>query len=121
MIWIRLASVFMFLAIALGAFGAHALKGRLSESFQAAFETGVRYHVYHALALFVVAWLSEAHPHVFVRVSGYAFTLGIVLFSGSLYLLCLTGTSTWGAVTPIGGLAFLAGWGFLALSAFAAR
>jgi uncharacterized membrane protein YgdD (TMEM256/DUF423 family) len=103
----------MFFAVALGAFGAHGLRGRLSPALQEVFETAVRYHVYHALSLFAVAWLSQAHPHRFVTSAGYAFAAGVLLFSGSLYLLSLTGVTAWGAVTPFGGLAFLAGWGLL--------
>jgi uncharacterized membrane protein YgdD (TMEM256/DUF423 family) len=110
MLWYGLASAFMFLAVALGAFGAHALRGRLSPDMLAVFETGVRYHVYHALALFAVAWLSERQPGGLVQGAGVSFVLGIVVFSGSLYLLSATGTRWLGAITPIGGLAFMAGW-----------
>lgn len=121
MIWIRLGSVLMFLAVSLGAFAAHALRDRLSPHLQVVFETGVRYHVYHALALFVVAWLSYAHPHPLLRAAGWSFTSGILLFSGSLYLLALTGASGWGAVTPFGGIAFLLGWGLVAIASFSRK
>ncbi len=90
----------MFLAVALGAFGAHALRQRLTPEMLSVFEVGVRYHVYHALALFAVAWVSERSPGSLAQASGWAFVLGIVLFSGSLYLLALTGTRWLGAITP---------------------
>ena len=118
MTWVRLGGALMFLAVTLGAFGAHALKARLSSDMLATFETGVRYHFYHALALFVVAWLSERHPGTLVEGAGYAFVVGIVLFSGSLYVLSGTGVRWLGAITPIGGLAFLVGWLLLVLSTF---
>ncbi len=108
-----MGSAFLFLAVALGAFGAHALKARLSPEMLAIFETGVRYHFYHGLALFAVAWVAERSPGTFVQASGYSFVIGIVLFSGSLYLLSATGVRWLGAITPIGGLAFLAGWALL--------
>lgn len=118
MFWVRLGSIGMFLAVALGAFGAHALRQRLSTEMLSIFETGVRYQFYHALALLAVAWLSERHPGNLVQASGWAFTLGIVIFSGSLYLLSATGVRWLGAITPIGGLAFLAGWALLFLASF---
>ncbi len=108
----------MFLAVALGAFGAHALRGRLTEEMLAVFETGVRYHFYHALGLLAVAWLSEQHPSSLAQASGWALTAGIVIFSGSLYLLSFTGLRWLGAVTPIGGVAFLAGWLLLLAASF---
>jgi uncharacterized membrane protein YgdD (TMEM256/DUF423 family) len=107
----------MFLAVALGAFGAHALRQRLSPEMLSVFEVGVRYQVYHALALFAVAWVSERNPGGLVQASGWAFTLGIVVFSGSLYLLTATGFKWLGAMTPLGGTAFLAGWVLLFLAA----
>jgi uncharacterized membrane protein YgdD (TMEM256/DUF423 family) len=106
----------MFLAVALGAFGAHALRQRLSPEMLAVFEVGVRYHVYHALALFAVAFVADRNPGGLAQASGWAFALGIVIFSGSLYLLTLTGMRWLGAVTPIGGTAFLAGWVLLFLA-----
>jgi uncharacterized membrane protein YgdD (TMEM256/DUF423 family) len=78
----------------------------------------VRYHFYHALGLFVVAWLAERHPSGLAQGAGWAFAFGIVVFSGSLYLLSATGTRWLGAITPIGGLAFLLGWVLLALASF---
>jgi uncharacterized membrane protein YgdD (TMEM256/DUF423 family) len=106
----------MFVAVALGAFGAHGLRNRLSADMLAIFETGVRYQIYHALALLFVGWWSNAHPNAWVVRAGWAFVLGIVIFSGSLYVLSLSGVRTWGAITPVGGLAFLAGWVLLLIS-----
>ncbi|HLB36735.1 MAG TPA: DUF423 domain-containing protein [Gemmatimonadales bacterium] len=107
-------AVLGLVAVALGAFGAHALRSRVAPELVATFETGVRYHVYHALALFACAWAMDRWPSPQVVWAGGLFVTGIVLFSGSLYLLTLTGARWWGAVTPLGGLAFLAGWVCLA-------
>lgn len=109
-LWIRLGAGFMFLAVGLGAFGAHALKARQSPEMLAIFETGVRYQVYHALALLLLAAVRGPSK------AGWCFTAGIVIFSGSLYLLALTGVKKWGAVTPIGGVLFLIGWLILMFS-----
>lgn len=109
-VMVRLGAGLMFLAVGLGAFGAHALKARLSPDMLAIFETGVRYQVYHALALLLLASLRGPSKAV------WCFTAGIALFSGSLYLLALTGVRKWGAVTPIGGVLFLAGWLILLFS-----
>ena len=106
-----------FLAVAFGAFGAHALRSRLSPDMLAVFETGVRYQMYHALALLLVAAAAARFGGWMVTAAGWLFTVGIVLFSGSLYALALTGVTTLGAITPIGGLAFLAGWALLAIMA----
>jgi uncharacterized membrane protein YgdD (TMEM256/DUF423 family) len=106
------------IAVALGAFGAHALKARLSPDMLAVYETGVRYQMFHALALLAVAWASTRWPHsAAVTASGWLFVVGTVLFSGSLYALSLTGVRGLGAVTPIGGVAWLIGWGCLAWAA----
>ena len=102
----------MLLAVALGAFGAHGLKDVLTQDMKAIYETGVRYQAYHALALFVVAWLCERAPSR-ASAAGVCFAAGILLFSGSLYALSLTGVRKLGAITPIGGLFFLAGWTIL--------
>ena len=109
----------MFLAVAAGAFGAHALKTRLSPELLSTFEVGVRYHAYHGLALLAVALLAERRPSGAVSFAGLAFAAGTIVFSGSLYLLALTGVRSLGAVTPFGGLLFLAGWLTLAWSALA--
>ena len=108
-------SLSAFLAVAAGAFGAHALRARLSPELLATFETGARYQMYHALALLVVAWAVTRWPGAPVRAAGWLFIAGTVLFSGSLYLLALTGARWLGAVTPIGGLLFLGGWLALAV------
>ena len=99
-----------FIAVALGAFAAHGLKARLGADLLAAFETGVRYQMFHALALLAVAWACTRWPGALVQASGWLFVAGTVLFSGSLYALALSGVRGLGIVTPFGGLAFLAGW-----------
>ncbi len=116
MIWARWGAGLMFLAVALGAFGAHGLKNRLSAEMLSVFETGVRYQAYHALALFVVAWLASVAASSYVRFAGASFLLGILLFSGSLYVLSITSLKWWGMITPVGGLFFLLGWFFLFLA-----
>ncbi len=99
------------LAVALGAFGAHALKSMLEASNRLeTYETAVKYHFYHALALILTGLLLHFYEHKLVGWAGYAFIAGIVLFSGSLYLLCFTGITKLGAITPLGGLAFIAAW-----------
>ena len=103
----------MLLAVGLGAFGAHVLKDKLSPELLAVFETGVRYQAYHALGLFVVAWLCERGPEPLVPAAGWCFLTGTLLFSGSLYALSVTGVRKLGIVTPFGGLLFLAGWASL--------
>lgn len=108
-------AVSALIAVLAGAFGAHALRERLPSELLAAFETGARYQMYHALALFAVAWATTQWPHRLVSLSGWLFIAGTVLFSGSLYVLALTGVTWWGAVTPVGGVLLLAGWGSLAL------
>ena len=110
-------AVAAFLAVTLGAFGAHALRGRLSPEMLAVFETGVRYHMYHALALILVALVMGRMSGWLIQTAGWCFVAGIVLFSGSLYALALSGVTILGAVTPIGGLAFLVGWACLAFAA----
>ena len=109
-----IGALFGFLAVALGAFGAHGLEGRLSPGDLATFETAVRYQMYHALALILLGTTAARLPSVRVRAAGWAFATGILVFSGSLYLLVLTGHRWLGAVTPLGGVAFLVGWGALA-------
>jgi uncharacterized membrane protein YgdD (TMEM256/DUF423 family) len=104
--------------VGLGAFGAHGLRGRLSPEMLAVFETGVRYHMYHALALVATAALMGRLDGRFMNAAGWLFTAGIVLFSGSLYAVALTGVTIFGAITPIGGVAFLAGWACLAIASF---
>ena len=115
--FISLAAASGFLAVALGAFGAHALKARLDEYSLGVFRTAVEYHFYHSLALLAVGLLLLWHPgNGLLKFSGHGYLLGIVLFSGSLYLLAFTGIRGLGAVTPLGGLCFLAGWAALCLA-----
>jgi uncharacterized membrane protein YgdD (TMEM256/DUF423 family) len=99
-----------FVAVAAGAFGAHGLRGRLTDDLLAIFETAVRYQMYHALALLVVAAAAARGGGSALALSGWMFIVGTLLFSGSLYLLALTGARWLGAVTPLGGLALLVGW-----------
>ena len=109
-------SIAGLIGVALGAFGAHALKARLTSEALATFEIGVRYQMYHALALLAVAWACTKWPGAWTNASGWLFIAGIAVFSGSLYILVLTGARWLGAVTPIGGLALLAGWACLAVA-----
>lgn len=106
-----------FLSVAAGAFGAHALKTRPSPEQLAWFETGARYQMFHALAMVASAWAAGRFPGAAAAASGWLFAAGTLLFSGSLYVMAFTGIRWLGAVTPIGGLAFLAGWAALALAA----
>lgn len=113
-------AVLAFLAIGLGAFGAHSLSGRLSPEDLSVFETGVRYHMYHALGLFAVAWASTRWPGSLIETSGWLMIGGTLLFSGSLYALVLTGHRWLGAVTPIGGVALMIAWALLAVRVYRA-
>lgn len=102
-----------FLAVAFGAFGAHALKEKLSEKYLAIWETAVQYQMFHALALIAIGILMSSKlmgPVSSLNTAGYLMLAGIILFSGSLYVLSLTGIGILGAITPIGGVAFLVGW-----------
>jgi len=113
----QLGVIFCFLSVAAGAFGSHALRSRLTPEMLQVFEIGARYQMYHGLALLFVAWLVERNPqNTFATYAGWLFTVGILIFSGSLYLLSITGERWLGAITPIGGTAFLAGWLLLLLS-----
>ena len=114
--FLLIGALFAFLGVAFGAFGAHGLRSRLSPEMLAVFETAVRYQMYHALALLLVGLMMAPMGGPMIRTAGWAFAIGIVLFSGSLYALALTGTTTFGAITPIGGLAFLVGWGCLIIA-----
>jgi uncharacterized membrane protein YgdD (TMEM256/DUF423 family) len=109
-----LGCILALLAVAAGAFGAHGLRGRVTPELLDVYETGARYQMYHALALLVVAWALARWPGGAAVWAGWLFVAGIVLFSGSLYLLALTGIRWLGAITPLGGLAFLLGWALLA-------
>ena len=116
--WLVVGAVNAFLSVAAGAFGAHALRARLPQDLQVIFETGARYHMYHALALVAVGLLGVARPSPLLSAAGWAMLTGIVLFSGSLYALALSGVRVLGAVTPLGGLGFLAGWALFAVAAW---
>ncbi|NBA98672.1 DUF423 domain-containing protein [Pseudomonas sp. R5(2019)] len=116
--FLLLTAFFGFTGVGLGAFAAHGLKGRLSSDYLAIFHTGVTYQLVHTLALLGVALLSTQLSGRLVGWAGGLFALGIVLFSGSLYALTLTGFSKLGIVTPFGGLAFLGGWLCLGLAAW---
>lgn len=118
--WLVLGAVNAFLSVAAGAFGAHALKARLPPDLLVIFETGARYHMYHALGLLAVGVLSLVRPSSLLNGAGWAMLVGIVLFSGSLYALALSGIRVLGAVTPLGGLGFLAGWALFAIAAWRA-
>ncbi len=117
-VWLALAAASGFVSVAAGAFGAHGLEGRISVAGLAAFETASRYQMYHALALVAVAWMAgrglAPRPVMF---AGWAFVVGTVLFSGSLYVLGLTGSRAVVWLTPLGGLGFLAGWAALFVAA----
>jgi uncharacterized membrane protein YgdD (TMEM256/DUF423 family) len=120
-LFLAAAGLFAFLAVGAGAFGAHALKGRIPPERMQTFETGVRYTLNHAFGLFVVVWFRTAGPdQLSETVAGVAFILGIVLFGGSLTALSLTSERRWGAVTPIGGVCFLVGWAALIVAALTA-
>jgi uncharacterized membrane protein YgdD (TMEM256/DUF423 family) len=113
-LFFALGALSAFIGVGAGAFGAHALKARLTPDLLTVFEVAVRYQMYHALALLACAWAVGKWPGTLTTAAGWLFVAGTVVFSGSLYALALTGTRSLGAVTPIGGLAFLAGWACLA-------
>lgn len=108
--WCALGALTAGLAVAAGAFGAHGLKEQIPADRLTIFEVGVRYQMYHALAVLIVSLLPDSRPR---DAAGWAFLAGIVVFSGSLYVMALSGVRWWGAITPIGGVAFLIGWGLL--------
>jgi uncharacterized membrane protein YgdD (TMEM256/DUF423 family) len=116
--FLLIGAAFGFLGVAFGAFGAHALRNRLSPDMLAVFETGVRYQMYHALAILIVAAATGHFGNArLLGAAGWTFTAGVVLFSGSLYALALSDVRILGAITPIGGLLFLAGWAMLVVFA----
>jgi uncharacterized membrane protein YgdD (TMEM256/DUF423 family) len=118
--FLLIGSILGFVGVGLGAFGAHGLSGRISPDMLEVFEIGVQYQMYHVLALLAVAAAIGRYGRArLLTIGGWLFIAGIVLFSGSLYALALTGTGTFGAVTPVGGLGFLAGWACLAFFAAA--
>lgn len=120
-LWVGLGALFAAIGVGLGAFGAHALKLRLSPEDLAIFEVAVRYQMYHALALIGVGAVAMRIDSSLVKAAGWAFVIGILIFSGSLYALLGTGARMLGAVTPIGGVAFIAGWLMLSIAAFKAQ
>lgn len=113
-------SMAALLGVAVGAFGAHALRGHFAThpELEANYQTAVRYHFYHAFGLIVVAWAASRWSAPALAFAGYSFLAGLLLFSGSLYLLSLSGVRAWGAVTPFGGIAFMLGWALLAWGAY---
>ena len=116
-----LAALCMFVGVAAGAFGAHGLKGRIDAEMLGVWQTGVQYHLVHALGLFAVAWLRARHPRTrLLPIAGWLMFAGIMLFSGSLYVLALTGIRWLGAITPLGGLAFLLAWAMTGWAAWRA-
>jgi uncharacterized membrane protein YgdD (TMEM256/DUF423 family) len=116
--WFGMGAVAAAIGVGLGAFGAHGLKARVSPEMLTVFETGVRYHLIHALGLLAVGWAAGRWPGSLTQAAGILMVSGIVLFSGSLYIMTLTGIRWLGAITPLGGLAFIAAWVSLAISAF---
>ena len=109
-------SALLVLAVIIGAFGAHALKTKLTDDFMQVYKTGVEYHFYHALGLLLIGILAFQMPSSLINWSAVCLTAGIILFSGSLYLLAVTGIKWLGAITPLGGLSFIAGWVLLFLA-----
>jgi uncharacterized membrane protein YgdD (TMEM256/DUF423 family) len=120
-LFIILGAILGGLSVAAGAFGAHALRAQLEPRMLEVFETAARYQMYHALALFGAAWLYQQTGSQAAQVAGWAFLAGILMFSGSLYAMVFTGVRALGAITPIGGMAFLVGWGALAVAALKLR
>ena len=117
-IFLLLGSISGLVAVAAGAFGAHSLRDRLAADLLAVFETGVRYQIYHALALLLTAWAVTRWPGTLTVAAGWLFVAGTLIFSGSLYALGLSGVRWLGAITQLGGVAFLGGWLCLALAAW---
>ncbi len=109
------------IGVAAGAFGAHALRARLDPRMLEVFETGARYQMYHAVAMLASAWIVTRFPGSLSNASGWLFLAGTVLFSGSLYVMALTGVRALGAITPLGGVCFIAGWVCLAMAAMRQR
>ena len=117
-VFFSLGSALALLSVAAGAFGGHVLKPRLTTDLFEIFEVGARYHMYHALALLAVSWAHTQWPGALTAAAGWLFVAGIALFSGSLYVLSLSGVRWLGAVTPLGGLYFMVGWLCLGLAAW---
>ena len=117
-LWLILGAASAFLSVAAGAFGAHALRARLAPDLLTIFETGARYQMYHSLGLIAIGLLAQLRPSPLLNGAGWAMVAGILLFSGSLYALALSGVRALGAITPLGGLGVLAGWLLFALAAW---
>jgi len=115
--WLVVGALNAFVSVAMGAFGAHGLKNRVAAELLPTFETGARYQMYHALALLAVGMLWAPGRASMANAAGYGFLVGILLFSGSLYALVLSGVRALGAITPIGGVAFLVGWALFCAAA----
>lgn len=115
--WVTLGATFAGLGVAFGAFGAHALKTQVAPEDLAIFETGVRYQMYHAFALLALGLVANRADSGLIRAAGHAFVTGIVIFCGTLYAMTFGAPRWFGAITPIGGLALMAGWGMLAVAA----
>ena len=118
--FVMIGAVLMFLGVGAGAFGAHGLASYFARfpELESTYETAVRYHLVHALAILITAWVVNEYGSNFATWAGWLFLAGIILFSGSLYLLVLTQTRWLGAITPLGGVAFLAGWVMIFLAAW---
>lgn len=120
-LWIAIGSIFAGLAVAMGAFGAHGLEDVLAEKqTEAIFHTAAEYHMYHSLALLAVGLLAVRASSTCLQIAGWAFLIGILLFSGSLYVLAVTGIKWLGAITPFGGTGFIIGWVALSIAAWKA-
>ena len=120
-LFVATGSVLALVGVGLGAFAAHALRAQLQAQALATFEVGVRYQMYHALALLALAWVHSRWPGPLVQAAGWLFIAGTLIFSGSLYVLALAGVRWLGAITPFGGAALIAGWACLALGVLKAR
>ncbi|KYG28613.1 DUF423 domain-containing protein [Priestia endophytica] len=117
-VFLILGAINAMLAVGLGAFGAHGLEGRVSEKYLEVWKTGVQYHMFHAFGLFVVAFLANLFPQSsLISSSGWVMLVGIIFFSGSLYILTLSGIGILGAITPIGGVAFIVAWLLIVIAA----
>lgn len=119
-LFVTLAGILGATGVAAGAFGAHALRERLGADLLRVWNTGAEYHLVHAVALLGVAWVAQRHPGAAAQTAGWAMVAGVVLFSGSLYALALSGVRVLGAITPLGGVAFIVGWLALAFAAWRA-
>jgi len=119
--WFLLAGIFGFLSVALGAFGAHSLKNILDDYGKSIYEKAVLYQMFHTMALFAVGVMQHFDKETSFSMAGWGFLIGIILFSGSLYLLAGTGMKWLGAITPVGGVAFLFGWFWLVWSIIKGR